>query len=223
MDISVVVPVYNAELYLAEALDSLVKQDTEIAEIIVIDDGSSDASAQIAKAYSQVKYHYIDNSGPAVARNKGIDCSRHELVAFHDADDICESTRFTRQLEALQQSSNAEFCLCYLQNFVQKGCEVPPERLTEVLLAPRQGFISAGLFRKRVFDSVGLFDRSYRNGEDIEWLYRAQKKRIESVIIEDVLVRRRLHSNNLAHEFKQGHQNLFRMIRKQQNPQGDES
>lgn len=97
--ISVIVPVYNAELYLKQCIDSLLEQTIDDIEIILVDDGSSDLSGQICDFYamksSKVKTFHQINSGVSVARNKGIDESSGEWITFVDSDDwadpqLCE-------------------------------------------------------------------------------------------------------------------------------------
>ena len=86
--VSVVVPVYNGEAFLRETLDSVFAQDYDPIEVIVVDDGSTDGSARIAQSYSEVRYHWQENAGPAAARNRGIEVAQGEFVAFVDSDDI---------------------------------------------------------------------------------------------------------------------------------------
>lgn len=90
--VSVVVPVYNAEKSLGECLDSILSQDYQNIEIVLIDDGSTDSSAELCASYqkkygSKIKYFYQSNSGPAAARNQGIEKSSGKYIAFVDADD----------------------------------------------------------------------------------------------------------------------------------------
>ncbi|MFL5886158.1 MAG: glycosyltransferase family 2 protein, partial [Thermoleophilaceae bacterium] len=82
--VSVLVPVYQGERYLAEALDSVFAQDYEPLEVIVLDDGSTDGSADIARSYGGVRYLHQENSGIAAARNAAIGAARGEIVAFLD-------------------------------------------------------------------------------------------------------------------------------------------
>ena len=96
--VSVVVPVYNVAAFLREALHSLVAQDYEPFEVVVIDDGSTDGSGAIARSYPGVRYLRQENQGPAAARNAGIAAARGEIVAFADADDVQLPTRLSVQV-----------------------------------------------------------------------------------------------------------------------------
>ena len=86
--ISVIVPVYKVEKYLCRCIDSILAQTYQDFEIIVIDDGSVDDTAEIVSKYSEVKYLYQEHSGVSVARNKAIQMAEGEFVAFLDADDM---------------------------------------------------------------------------------------------------------------------------------------
>jgi len=85
--ISVIVPAYNRERYLGAALDSILAQNYRPIEIVVVDDGSADGTASVARSYPAVRYIYQKNQGPVVARNTGLANCTGELISFLDADD----------------------------------------------------------------------------------------------------------------------------------------
>jgi len=90
--VSIIVPVYNAEKYLSETLDSVLNQTHTNWECLIIDDGSTDSSKSIAMDYSEkdnrFKYYYQNNSGPSAARNSGVENSSGEYIQYLDADDV---------------------------------------------------------------------------------------------------------------------------------------
>ena len=86
--ISVVVPVYNGERYIAEAIDSVLAQEYKNIEIIAVNDGSTDGTEKILRSYANVRYLHQSRKGVSAARNKGIKCSSGEFIAFLDADDL---------------------------------------------------------------------------------------------------------------------------------------
>src|SRR6188472_365311 len=108
--VSVVVPVYQVEDYLAECLDSLLRQAYRRLEIVVVDDGSTDRSAQIARAYADRDGRIVmvrqDNAGLGAARNTGLDHCTGELVTFVDSDDRVPPAAFLRMVRALEQSGS---------------------------------------------------------------------------------------------------------------------
>lgn len=102
--VSVIVPVYNAEKYISQTLDSIIEQDYPEKEIIIVDDCSTDNSSQIIKEYMKgnpcITYHKLDkNSGVAVARNTAIEIAKGRFIAFLDSDDIWEQGKLSCQLQ----------------------------------------------------------------------------------------------------------------------------
>ena len=98
--ISCIVPVYNGERYLGEALDSILAQTYRPLEIIVVDDGSTDGTAEVVAIYGdQVRYLKQVNGGPAATRNLGLSSSNGEFVAFLDQDDLCHPEKLERLME----------------------------------------------------------------------------------------------------------------------------
>jgi len=94
--ISVVLPVYNGERFLTEALLSLRRQSLPAAEVIAIDDGSTDGSAAVLAAFPEVRIVRQPNAGCAVARNRGVALATHETIAFLDQDDVLNPERLER-------------------------------------------------------------------------------------------------------------------------------
>lgn len=117
--VSVLVPIYNVEKYLSECLDSLLSQTHRQLEIIVIDDGSTDRSGQIADDYSRkdsrIKVIHQENGGVSVARNAGLDAASGDFIAFMDGDDWVDANWIETQLETLKRW-NADIAVC--------GCEL---------------------------------------------------------------------------------------------------
>src|SRR3954451_4497775 len=86
--VSVVIPAFNSERFIGEALASVSAQTYAPVETIVVDDGSSDDTAEVARAHAGISLIEQENSGPSAARNRGFAASRGEFVAFHDSDDL---------------------------------------------------------------------------------------------------------------------------------------
>lgn len=107
--ISIIIPVYNCQDYLKRCLDSVFLQDYSNYEVICIDDGSTDDSAQIAKEYN-VRYYYQENSGQAVARNKGIELAKGEWLCFVDSDDAIQPNYLSKMYEATNNDIDIVVC-----------------------------------------------------------------------------------------------------------------
>ncbi|MCD6393437.1 MAG: glycosyltransferase family 2 protein, partial [Planctomycetes bacterium] len=105
--ISVVIPAFNAEEYIGRAIDSVLAQTRQPDEIIVVDDGSTDNTAEVIKPYSP-KVHYIhqENGGASVARNTGIEAATGQWLAFLDADDEWLPEKLSMQIEHLRCNSD---------------------------------------------------------------------------------------------------------------------
>ena len=120
--ISVIIPVYNTEEYLAQCLDSVIGQSYSNIEVILVDDGSSDTSGRICDDYSwkdsRVRVVHQKNGGVSRARNAGIDLANGEFISFIDADDTIRSNHF-HALYSLLEQSNSDISICgvnYTQN-----------------------------------------------------------------------------------------------------------
>ena len=122
--LSIIVPIYNVENYLSKCLDSLVNQTIEIYEILLIDDGSTDQSSDIAKAYAErytnISYLYKTNGGLSDARNYGIEYATGEFVAFIDADDFIDLGMFEKMLKK-QVENDADIVACDMKYVYENG------------------------------------------------------------------------------------------------------
>lgn len=210
--VSVVIPVYNAGSYIREAIESILRQTYKPIEIIVVDDGSSDDSAEVVRTFDNIRYVYQDNGGPSKARNVGISQSRGEFIGFHDADDICLPNRFSEQMDVMLSDNKIEVVYSRIQNFLDVNADVPSYLKTKELMKPRMGFISSALMRKAVFKKVGLFSEDIKIGEDIDWMIRGGDCSICASTIPKVLVQRRLHETNLSSDVAVGHRNLAKIL-----------
>jgi glycosyltransferase involved in cell wall biosynthesis len=201
--ISCIVPVYNNASYLAEALDSILSQTQPITEIIVVDDGSTDATPEVAAKYSHsTRYIRQENRGPAAARNAGLQAATGDLIAFLDADDIWHPEKIMQQMLALEADPGAGICLAQVQNFWIPELAHERERLKDHPFAqPIVGYVCQALLaRREVFEKVGNFDQTLRIGEDTDWFTKIRSAGIRQVVVPSVLVYRRIHGKNLSYE-----------------------
>ncbi|PLX81059.1 MAG: glycosyltransferase family 2 protein [Desulfuromonas sp.] len=194
--VSVIIPAYNAARFIPDAIESVLPQLLATDEIVVIDDGSTDATAEVVQRFEdqRVRYVYQPNRGPGAARNTGIALANAEIVGCLDADDLWAPKRLRQQLELLQ---------CHPEVGFVKG-------LTQVLeLAPGGRFETVGqpflfanfggsLYRRSLFERVGPIDPSLRFSEDIDWLLRAREDGIRMETLQQVCQYHRRHGNNLT-------------------------
>ena len=199
--VSVILPVYNGARFLAEALRSVLAQTLPPDEIIVVDDGSTDGTAQViaeASAASTVPIRavYQENQGPAAARNRGLSLAQGELLAFQDADDLWSVNKLALQVALLQRYPQAHAVIGYSQlAFTDSGegsSTISQGRPGPILL------LQEGLFRRSLFELVGPFDPRLRGDEDIEWFLQLLVHPVELLIHPDVVLTYRRHAANLT-------------------------
>ena len=205
LDISCIVPVYNGERFVAQALDSILAQTRQAAEIIVVDDGSTDGTSEIVASYGErVRYERQENAGPASARNAGLDIARGGLVAFLDADDVWHREKLALQIARFQKRPELQFVLGRVENFWMPELREEEVRLGDhQLKRPLPGYVfQAMLARRSVFDVVGRIDPRRRISEDSDWFSRAQACGTVMELIPETVVYRRFHSANISRNQK---------------------
>ncbi len=201
---------YNGARYLAEALDSILGQTHPVAEIVVVDDGSTDDTPSVIAAYSdRIRATRQENAGPATARNTGLGLVGGDLVAFLDADDIWLPDKLARQVARLDDRSEAMLCFSGIVNFREEP--VPTGLPAEW---PQRPFSPCTLLARRVlFDDVGLFNPSLQSGEDTEWFLRVMMRRIPYEVLPEILVRRRQHADNLTKRRPPSQDRLLQLVK----------
>ena len=199
--ISCIVPVYNGERYLGEAIESILRQSYRPIEIIIADDGSTDRTAAVAAAYGgQVLYLRQANAGTAAARNFGMRVAKGEFFAFLDADDVWPSDKLDRQMARFQANPELDFCIAHVQNFwipelIEEEKKFRDHRISKALPGYSTGTLMA---RRRCFDAVGEFNTEIHHADDTEWFLRAAEQGSAMELLPDVLLHRRLHHTNLS-------------------------
>ena len=199
--VSVIVPVYNGERFLADALDSVLAQTYPRMEVFVMDDGSSDASGSIATRYPMIHYHKLPHQGVAAARNAGIRCSMGDILAFIDQDDLWTPDKTAEQVEYLQQHSAVDVVSCHTEFFLD-GIESKPDWLRETRFQrPGKNFtLGSSLIRRSILESVGLFDNVYKSASDHDWFVRALDAGNQVGHMDGVFLKRRLHQDNHSND-----------------------
>jgi glycosyltransferase involved in cell wall biosynthesis len=193
---SVVIPAFNAERYLAQAIESVLAQTSPVREIVVVDDGSTDATAAIAQRHARVTYVRQANAGVAAALNHGSRVAQGELIAFLSADDVWDAAKLALQRRALDDAPD-RLVFGHMQHFLspELGAEearglVCPER-------PMPAY-SAGtlLTRSDTFRRIGPLNEAFAVGEFMDWYGRARDAGVEVIMLEEVVSRRRVHLGN---------------------------
>ncbi len=194
--VSVIIPVYNGENYLAKAIESVLAQTYSPHEIIVIDDGSTDSSAEIARRFP-VRLITRPNGGISAARNSGIDVSQGEFIALLDADDLWLPDKSALQVQALEQDAALEMVFGHVREFVS------PELPADIAVAiphqaqARPGMMpSATMVRRAAMARIGPFETHWTTGEFAAWILRANEANVKHTILPELVALRRLHTAN---------------------------
>jgi glycosyltransferase involved in cell wall biosynthesis len=197
--VSVVMPAFNAERYLREAIDSVLAQTHRPLELIVVDDGSTDATADVMASYGAriIAVDGLENRGIGAARNRGIAEARGSFIAFMDADDIWPADKLARQLAVLAADPALDLSFGHLQCFISPELPEDVKALRHCPPDPLPAFVAATMLARRAsFDRVGLFDPSLRVGEFIDWYARARDAGLRSHLHGDIFLMRRIHETN---------------------------
>jgi len=196
--ISVIVPVYNGGAFITEAINSIFEQHYKPSEVIVVDDGSKDNTAEMVEMTGKpVQYFRQENQGPAAARNKGLELATGRYIAFLDADDLWDENKFGRQAEILEKKPEigAVIGFTYRMPMSHKMLEAKEKAKDDGIFMLSLG---AALFRKSIFGKVGKFDEELRSGEDIDWFLRAREADVQIIIHKEVVQFYRSHGKNIT-------------------------
>jgi glycosyltransferase involved in cell wall biosynthesis len=200
--VSVVIPAYNTERFIQDALESVLQQTVTPGEVIVVNDGSSDRTADLVAAYNgRVRCVRQENLGTASARNTGVRLAQGEFLAFLDADDYWAKDKLEQQLAVLY-SHKVDMVLGHAQVFVDKAMrDAPPPDENSV-----QPGILAGalLIGRESFLRVGFFDEELRLGEFLDWYNRACLMGLTQVMLPNIVLHRRIHDANTTRRLRQG-------------------
>ncbi len=194
--VSVIIPVYNRERYLAEAIESVLAQTYSEIELIVVDDGSIDRSAEVAQRYPLI-YHFQPNGGMSIARNVGVALATGKFLAFLDSDDIWVADKLAKQMAAFELDPNLEAIFGYAQNFYSPELD---ETWRRRIRCPEQPLVAhvatAMLIERSAFLRIGLFDPELKTTPDVSWYIGAVEQQLRHITLADVVFHRRLHETN---------------------------
>jgi glycosyltransferase involved in cell wall biosynthesis len=212
--VSVLLPVYNGEPYLAAALASILRQDHERLEIIAIDDGSTDGSLQILQRYQKADRRISivsrENRGLIASLNEGLALAKGELVARMDADDVCYTARLSRQVSVFKQQPQLAICGTGIDTLIG-------DRIVQGSLDPLYQWASLGILskfftifmhstvvynRKVIPDEMLFYDARYVHAEDFD-LFRRITDRFSATMIGESLVAYRIHGESVTNRHKQ--------------------
>ncbi|WAT18941.1 glycosyltransferase family A protein [Aurantiacibacter sp. MUD11] len=193
--VSVIIPVHNGERFVGEAIESALCQSLGPMEVVVVDDGSTDNSADIARSFGDKVRCFVQAcKGPAAARNHGIAQARGQILAFLDADDLWLEDKLAAQVPMIGEY---DLAFTLIEKFRDPDC---PDGVGEAATETAQpGLLPTTMVcRASAFEQIGGFDEDLRGGELIDWLDRGREAGLKELMVPRVLARRRIHADNLT-------------------------
>lgn len=214
--VSVIIPNYNYERYLREAIDGALAQTYSKVEVIVVDDGSHNGSRDIIESYGgKIKAVFQQNQGVSAARNNGVANSNGELVAFLDADDIWRPEKIAKQVAAFDAEDEVGLVHVGVEEIDAEsrfmrtcGGGMFGNVANDLLLFERPVVLGGGsglMIPRRIFDEIGGFDTDLSTSADWDLSYRISSK-YHVGFVNEILLRYRVHDSNM-------HGNIERMER----------
>jgi hypothetical protein len=211
--VSVVIPTYNRASYLIEAVESVLAQTYRDFEVIVIDDGSTDNTPEVASGFPpEVKYFRQENQGQSASRNRGIKLAQGEYTIFLDSDDVLLENTLQKSVTFLDEHPEAGFCGGQFYTIDENGrplrqkkprgpratfIRAGKDEITHLLVGTGGMHLSTVLIRRSCFEEVGLFDTSLPMSEDWDMWIRLSKKFSVGHLAEP-MAKIRFHSQNIT-------------------------
>ncbi|MEM8830779.1 MAG: glycosyltransferase [Cyanobacteria bacterium P01_G01_bin.19] len=207
--VSVIIPTYNCDRYIAQAIDSVLMQENCSFEILVIDDGSTDSTDKVLAPYGdRIRYIKQKNQGVAAARNNGIAQAKADLIAFLDADDYFCPGKLAKQSEILQHRPDLGMVHSGWQRVDAIGnklldvrpWEYIPELNLETWLRWKPVLPSAMMFRRQWLQYVGGFDPRFPPAEDTNLVLKLALKGCKTAWLREITVYYRQHDASAMHK-----------------------
>ena len=199
--ISVIIPAYDVDGFIDDALASVVVEEGPIREIIAIDDGSTDGTAArlLAAARREPRLRLLasDRRGPGGARNAGLRAATQPIIAFIDGDDIWPPGKIRRQLQRLAAADRPDVVSGLVQQFRRRAPGYPAPADALGTAAPHVN-LGACLFRREVFDRTGLFDEQLAQCEDVDLMFRIREAGLKLAIMREVTLFYRIRPGSLT-------------------------
>lgn len=208
--VSVIIPVYNGEKYIEEALDSVLAQTFPDYEIIVVNDGSTDGTQQKIESYrGRLTYLWQEHTGSAgAARNFGLRVAKAPLIAFLDADDIWLPAKLQRQVEFASAHPEYGIITTDVEWFSEEGVTnsslrklypIANGQVMEQILFHNWVSTSAAMVRRECFDKLGVFDEEPGDFREDWMMWMRIASRYQVYFIDELLARHRQYSGSYSH------------------------
>ena len=213
--VSVVIPVHNGERYLADAIQSVLDQGHPALELLVVDNGSTDATADVARSFPSVRYVHLAEKGLCLALNHGIEQCRGAFLGFLDADDLWAPNRLALQLDTLARDPAVEMVFGYVEQFISPELDESVKATLSIRNQHLPGrYRGSMLIRTESLRNVGAFETSLGYGEFLDWYMRAGEQGIREAMLPDVVTLRRIHGANLGYTERHRRIELARVLKR---------
>jgi glycosyltransferase involved in cell wall biosynthesis len=198
--ISAIVPVRDEELYVEEALDSILAQSRPPDQVIVVDDGSTDGTPELVDAYPDpVTRIRREPGGVGAALNTGVQAADGDLISFLDADDVWTPGKLEVQLAALAADPALDMVFGHAEQFISPDLsEAERAQLHGARESQSAKLKGTMLVRSASFERVGEFQTRWTLVDFIDWYARAQERGLHETMLDEVVLRRRLHRSNVG-------------------------
>jgi glycosyltransferase involved in cell wall biosynthesis len=196
--VSVLITVYNAAPYLGEAIDSALAQTYQPVQVVVVDDGSDDGSAEVARRYGRsLLYDYQARGGIGAARNRAVELARGSFFTFLDADDRFPPDKLTLQMAAFDCDPELEVVYGHVREFVSPDLDqASAGRIRPAVERSPSHLSGVMLIRRDAVLRVGPFATGLKVGTGVQWYARSLEHQLKTTILPQVLLERRLHLQN---------------------------
>ena len=213
--VSTIVPARNYGRFLGATLDGILAQAVDDLEVIVVDDGSTDDTAEVVAGYgARVRYaRQPVRLGSGAAANLGVRLSTGEFLAFLDADDLWADDKLPRQLAVLQGDSRIDAVFGHVEEFFSPDLD-PADRTRLTLRRAPAPIAGAMLVRRSSYLRVGPFVEQLDLGEFLDWYARSIDAKLVTVTLPDVVLRRRVHASNVGRHAASDHHDYLRVLKR---------
>ncbi|HAO10316.1 MAG TPA: glycosyl transferase, partial [Planktothrix sp. UBA8407] len=222
--VSVIIPTYNGDRYLSQAIDSVLSQTYSNYEIIIVDDGSTDNTYRIVQHYfetsqdpSLIRYIVQSNQGVAAARNRGIQEARGELIALLDQDDVFLPEKLAHQVACFDYNLNVAIVnsgWCLIDQNNNKISDIEPwhnlPNLTLETWITRTPILpSALMFRRESWQQVGGFNSRFNGVDDVDFIWRLALQGYSAIWLPEITVNYRQHEQTVSNQKARERANLI--------------
>jgi glycosyltransferase involved in cell wall biosynthesis len=213
--VSAIVLAHDCERYIGEAIDSVRAQTHDNIELVFVDNGSADATRDVAESRGvDIRAQIEPNRGICPGRNVGLALARGDFIGFLDGDDVWEPDKTECQLDALRSDPAPDFVLGQVREFASP--ELTPEAAAALPVRPgsHEGrMITTMLAPRRTWNRVGPWSEEYIASDGLDWFLRAERAKLQGAAIDRLVLRRRIHGANTTLRHPEGRAEWAKLLK----------